>query len=286
MKNDMKRKVLMTFLLEVLVIGETLGTTLAISYSEVPAHLESTSKTAPRHPMIFGDKDQLTVRFREDMAYVYQGKLYLPFEWEWNGLPEFLSGGKDALIISFPWEIHDYPDPHIFYEYLPEVRIETVYGMEYKVGPPSFSIEPTEELLFYNGGYHRVYQMFIKIPVDDDVPWGIIWVGITPKKKITLGTHFGYFHNWDYITSTMTAFNVLISIKYTNPLVSTTVTWSVEKILGDVLGRGRGLWEKKDERDIIYSTSEYPWKTTPPWPPCSPKGICPTYIGGSVNEKG
>ncbi|WP_297505178.1 hypothetical protein [Thermococcus sp.] len=106
---------------------------------------------------------------------------------------------------------------------------------------------------------------------------------VTPKKGITLGTHFGYFHNWDYIRPTMTAFNMLISIKYTNPLVSTTVTWSVEKILGDVLGRGKGLWEKKDEREIVYSTSEYPWKSTPPWPPCSPGGICPTSIGGEIS---
>ena len=278
-------------MLGLLVVLATAETTLAMSYPKAFVPQKSVaskislevSKTAPISPMVFGDKDQLTVTFRADLAYVYQGTLYLPFEWEWSGLPELADGGDDAIVIAFPWEMWYGGYKHLFYEDEPRVYAETVYGDEYKVGNADIIFRYTpEKYLYYNGRHYKVYYAFIRIPVGDDLRWGRIWVAVTPKTDfngIILSTSFKYVHNWDYNTPTLELLSFGVGIYLDgDPVVSGVASWTVGQIVGGVLGWGKGMWDKTWEDNIEYSTTAYPWKSTPPWPPCSPGGICPTSI--------
>ncbi len=241
-------------------------------------------------PQYFGDKDQLRLQFEPSLSYTQNGKIYLAYSWYWDGETELVGGegDRDVIVIEIPWEIKVKGEwKRLFENDEPFVDVEVWNEYKDQVGSPEISMELKPKFI---GNYEFSFAK-IEIPVGDEIPDGIVYVGIIPKPKYTgmeLTTLELYYHTWDYqkipeaavsIGATLffpeTASEDLFGVAESTT-ISGGVSWVLSKLLGNHL---KGGWEKHKALEVEISYDAYPEKSSPGGPSCF-KNICPTKIKG------
>jgi len=91
----MKWKPLLAVLLGLLMVGVTAGSAAAMPTTETSVK-----------PMLFGDKSELHLSVEPYLSYVYRGKIYLAYHWEWDHTEKLLDGSYDYIIITIPWQVY------------------------------------------------------------------------------------------------------------------------------------------------------------------------------------
>ncbi|WP_297418116.1 hypothetical protein [Thermococcus sp.] len=102
----MKWKPLFAVLLGLLMVGVTAGSAAATSTPE-------NSIENPVRPMIFGDKSELHLSFEPYLSYVYRGRIYLAYHWEWDHTEKIIDGPNDYIVITLPWQVYVDKNGHI-----------------------------------------------------------------------------------------------------------------------------------------------------------------------------
>ena len=245
--------------------------------------------TEPIQPQYFGDKNQLHLEFDPYSSYVYHGTIYLAYWWYWDGETEIFDGSKDYILVKIPWEIKINGDwKRLFDNDVPYVYVDVYQDYRSMVGTPEVSMDLNPE---YIGGYWFNFAK-IKVPVDDDVPAGIIYIGVRPKEEyqgMKLTTLELYYHTWngaDFAGLTVSlGMSFLFPEEAAETLFGTTgskvisgfVSWGISELLGSYVSGG---WEKHINTQVEISYDAYMEKQYPPAnPPCF-KNICPTAING------
>ncbi|MDK2853451.1 MAG: hypothetical protein PWQ92_345 [Thermococcaceae archaeon] len=274
----MKWKGLLAVLLGLLMVGVTAGSAMAAPIQKEPIQ-----------PQYFGDKDQLHLEFDPDSSYVYRGTIYLAYWWYWDGLTEIFDGSKDYIVIEIPWEIKINGEwKRLFENDVPYVYVSVWDEYKSSVGTPIISMDLNPKLI---GDYEFTFAK-IKIPVDDDVPGGIVYVGVHPKQEyqgMELTTLELYYHTWDGSDAVGLTVSIGMSLFFPtetaealfgttgSKVISGTVSWGISELLGSHFSGG---WEKHIKAQVEISYDAYPERSyPPPNPPCIGE-ICPTSILG------
>ncbi|AGT34172.1 hypothetical protein OCC_13370 [Thermococcus litoralis DSM 5473] len=267
-------------LLALLIGLLTIGMTMEVASAEPTIE-------KPPQPQYFGDKDQLHLEFDPDSSYVYRGTVYLAYWWYWEGLTEIFDGSKDYIVIEIPWEIKINGEwKRLFENDVPYVYVSVWEEYKSSVGTPIISMDLNPK---YIGGYWFTFAK-IKIPVDDDVPGGIIYVGVRPKREyqeMELTTLELYYHTWDGSDAVGLTVSIAMSLWFSpeaaealfgttgSKIISGTVSWGVSELIGSYVSGG---WEKHIKAQVEISYDAYPERSYPPAnPPCVGE-ICPTSI--------
>ncbi|AEC51128.1 hypothetical protein PNA2_0210 [Pyrococcus sp. NA2] len=274
----MKWKKLIVVLIEMLIIGMTIEVVSARPTSEEIIQ-----------PQYFGDKDQLHLMFDPDSSYVYRGAIYLAYWWYWDGETEIFDGSKDYIVVEIPWEIKINEEwKRLFENDVPFVYIKVWENYKFAVGTPIVSMDLNPK---YIGGYWFTFAK-IKVPGDDDVPGGIVYVGVRPKQEylgMELTTLELYYHTWDGSDAVELSVSIVTSIIFPpkaaealfgtlgSKILSGVISWTLSELLGIQV---RGGWKKDITAQVKISYDAYPERNyPPPNPPCV-GGICPTNIWG------
>ncbi|WP_297436191.1 hypothetical protein [Thermococcus sp.] len=279
----MKWKGLLAVLLGLLMVGVTAGSAMAVPTPEYANN--------PIQPQYFGDRDQLHVEFDPYSSYVYHGTIYLAYWWYWDGATEIFDGSKDYVVVEIPWEIKINGDwKRLFDNDAPYVYVDVYQDYKSMVGTPEVSLDLNPK---YVDGYWFCFAK-IKVRVDDDVPAGIVYIGVRPKEEylgMKLTTLELYYHTWSRAEPIDLTVSIGVSLFFPaeasevlfgttgSKVVSGLVSWGISELLGSYK---EGGWEKHISTQVEISYDAYIERQYPPSnPPCF-KNICPTVIKGDA----
>ncbi|WP_258083478.1 hypothetical protein [Thermococcus thermotolerans] len=227
----------MAVLLGLLLLGVTTGSAMAAPLAETPIQ-----------PTIFGDKSELHLSVEPYLFYVYKGRIYLAYHWEWDHTEKLLDGSSDYITITIPWQIR-LKDGHwddIFYEN--ETPDVITYPSDGSVGRPVIlGVDIKSKII----GGHEFKFLRIKIPVDDDVSSGYIYIGVRPKPEyqgLKLTTVMYYIHTYSWGSALNAVGRVAVSLFFPEQIavrvfgttgvkiLSGIVSWSIGELIGSVTG--------------------------------------------------
>ncbi|WP_258084211.1 hypothetical protein [Thermococcus thermotolerans] len=262
----------------------------------------SNDNSVPITPQNFGDKDQLSIYFSKYDSYVYGGRIWLAFVWSWRGYTEAGDGTKDPIRILIPWiiEYKDGTTERIF-KSDPWVYVkvnEFYYNPKTDVGIKRAEwLEKWVDFRFPDGHVEKVkiHYKVIRVDVDDDIGYGIVYVGVQPNGK-WLDQSFNmpiiYLHTWNQWGLISAGLTITFNIIFPQPsgragaVAVGLLSLAASELFKDFLesrGWGIGSWrEPKTANPVVkLSYSAYPYKHYyPPFPPCK-NGVCPTSWGGN-----
>ncbi|WP_297512946.1 hypothetical protein [Thermococcus sp.] len=287
------------------MIGVTAGSAAAIPTTESPIK-------NPVQPMIFGDKSELHLSFEPYLSYVYKGRIYLAYHWEWDHTEKLIDGPNDYIVITIPWQVYVDNNGHIksgidsIEEIEQDIKNhnghwEDIFYMEQpvvEVSPSSgWSLDSMGLITWspkkIDGYWFRFMKITIK--VDDDISSGYIYVGVRPKPEyqgLQVTTAMYYIHTYSRASALNALGSVGVSIVFPEniALLGTTGTKILSGIvswaIGDIISGHSSVkgWEKSTTGDAVLSYDAYFERTDPPSGPGCFKGICPTSYSNSNNK--